>query len=338
MLLIDSLYINNSGGFRLLDYLARTLLLRDISFTLLADERCRGRLDYCPIVQYMKASLRNRKNFYATIGDDYKAVLCFGNIPVPTKLKVPVYTYFHNINLLTLKEARSKKEFMTMWMKRQIFRMYKKNTDLWIVQTLNTATELKTHLHEDDNRVRIIPFYELSDKLRLICGLKHGQDYVYISNYTGAKGHETLLKAWYLLHQKGIDRTLHLTVNPSQTCFIKKIEKAQSEGVKVINHGVIPFEDVLRLYRQSKALVYPSHNESLGLGIIESITAGCNVIGSDMPFIHTICKPSMVFNPFSAESIADAIEKYEKGLYQKSELRINNMIDVLIELITSTTD
>ena len=336
MLLIDALYINNSGGFRLLNFLTTALVHRDISFFLLADSRCQGRLDYCEKIEYMKASMKNRCRFYHNHRFDFSLVFCFGNIPVPVKMQVPVYTYFHNINLLTLSEAHTKRVFLWMWMKRQVFRHYKQNTDCWIVQTTNTASELKCHLGEPEERVRIMPFYELPKELSSLKNEDHGDEYVYISNYTGAKGHEELLEAWRILHQRGIDKTLHLTVNKEQTTFLKKIQDAQSEGVKVVNHGFIPFAEVIDLYKKSKAIVYPSHNESLGLGIIEAISAGCDVIGSDLPFIHAVCRPSEVFNPYSPESIADAIEKYERGGSVLSVLLIKNMIDELIELITKS--
>ncbi len=121
-------------------------------------------------------------------------------------------------------------------------------------------------------------------------------------------------------------------LNAKQRAYEAKQEK---EGVKVVNHGVIPFKDVFDLYKQSKAIIYPSHNESLGLGIVEALTAGCDVIGSDLPFLHSICNPSGVFNPYSAESIADAVMKYEIGEARKSELLIRNQINELIELISN---
>ena len=164
---------------------------------------------------------------------------------------------------------------------------------------------------------------------------KHGDDYVFVSNYTGAKGHEELLEAWEILYSCGINKMLHLTVPSSATTFCEKIQKAQSRGVQVMNHGFVPFEKVLDLYKCSKAIVYPSHNESLGLGIIEAITAGCDVIGSDLPFIYTICKPSVTFNPYSPKSIADAIIRYEKENQPKSSLIVNNKIDELINLLTT---
>ena len=129
MILLDSLYINNSGGLRLLEYLVAELNNRDVDFYLLADVRCQGKFDFCKHVRYMPASLWERKNFYKAKGGHSSSVLCFGNIPAPIKLNVPVYTYFHNINLLTLAETRTPAQKVTSWMKREVFRHYKKNTD-----------------------------------------------------------------------------------------------------------------------------------------------------------------------------------------------------------------
>ena len=333
MILVDSLYINNSGGVRLLEYLVCTLNRRNIDFFLLADSRCMGRFDYCKRIQYMKASLMGRKKFYQKNASSFSSVLCFGNIPSPIRMNVPVYTYFHNINLLTLSEAHGYTDMTIMWLKRAVFRYYKKNTDYWIVQTENTACELCKNLQEKENRIKIFPFYELPAELCLQKEKSHGDDYVYISNYTGAKGHEELLDAWEILHNRGIIRMLHLTVPSSATAFCEKVQKAQNRGVKVMNHGFVPFEEVLKLYKQSKAIIYPSHNESLGLGIVEAITAGCDVIGSDLPFIHTICKPSAVFDPSSPESIVNAVCEYEKGGMPQSELLIYNQVDELIDLL-----
>ncbi len=334
MILIDSLYINDSGGFRLLKYLVDELIKKNVSFYLLADARCRGKFDYCKHIQYMHASLIKRKKFYQQLCHNITVVFCFGNIPSPIKLKCPVYTYFHNINLLTLSEAHSVRVKIISWLKREVFRYLKRNTDFWLVQTSNTATELINNLGENKERVKLMPFYELPDVVTDIAGHTHGEDYVFVSVYVSGKGHEFLLEAWRELHKKKIDKVLHLTVQKDSP-FVDKILEAQNEGVKVINHGVIPFSEVLELYRQSKAIIYPSHNESLGLGIVEAITTGCDVLGSDLPFLHSICRPSLVFNPYSAKSIAEAVIEYERGNIKKSELTIYNHIDELVKLLSN---
>ena len=330
--LIDALYINNSGGLRLLEYLVAELQKKAMDFYLLADARCQGRFDTCKHVRYMNASLWERKKFYKVNASRFTSVLCFGNIPAPIKMGVPVYTYFHNINLLTLAETQSLKVKAVSWLKREVFKHYKKNTDFWLVQTSNTAKELCNHLHETEDRVILMPFYELPEGVAEIAKQPHGDDYVFVAVDVPGKNHKELLEAWGILHRKGIDKTLHLTVQQESPLFAT-IKIAQDEGVKVVNHGVLPFVEVFNLYKQSKATIYPSHNESLGLGIVEAITAGCDVVGSDLPFLHAICKPSAVFKPYSAESIVEAVMEYEKVRTRKSELTIYNHINELIELI-----
>lgn len=332
MILLDSLYINNSGGFRLLEYLVAELQKRKADFYLLADARCLGRFDSCKHVRYMNASLWERNKFYKAKAGKFSSVLCFGNIPVPMRMDVPVYTYFHNINLLTLAEAHSLPVKVISWLKREVFRHYKKNTDYWLVQTSNTANELINHLGETPERVKLMPFYELPEGVADIANEPHGDDYVFVAVDVPGKGHQELLEAWRVLHKRGIDKTLHLTVQ-QESPLLGKIKDAQREGVKVENHGVIPFKEVFELYKQSKAIIYPSHNESLGLGIVEAVTAGDDVIGSDLPFLHSICKPSAVFNPYSAESITEAVEKYEKGECGRTALTVRNQIEELIDLI-----
>lgn len=333
-LLVDALYINESGGLRLLEYLVKMLEKRHANYFLLADERCLGKFDCCESVQYMKASLRERRSFYKAKDGCFGSVLCFGNIPSPIKLSVPVFTYFHNINLLTFSKTNSLTLKMKSWLKREVFRYYKNNTDVWLVQTTNTKNELIKHLGETSERVELVPFFDLPDSLMKLKGIEHGDDYVYISTYVPGKGHDILLKAWKILHKKGINKKLHLTVPFDKHPFVDKLAEAKNEGVDIINHGIIPFDQVIGLYQQSKAIVYPSHNESLGLGIVEAVTAGCDVIGSDLPFIHSICNPSGIFDPYSAVSIADAVENYERGRAESSKLLINNQINKLIEVIS----
>lgn len=334
-LLIDSLYINESGGLRLLEYLVEQLGKRDISFHLVADARCKGLFDKLPSVEYKTATLSNKVELFGRDLSEFTSVLCFGNIPPTKKISIPVYTYFHNINLLTLNGLPSTLNKIKGWMKREVFRYYKNNTDYWLVQTDNTRDELVKHLGEKKERVLLMPFFNIPCQLVDYSKKKHGEDYVYISTYTGSKQHEELLEAWGLLHYKGIDRTLHLTIPETAAGFLKKLQMAKEIGVRIENHGFIPFHDVVELYGLAKAIVYPSINESLGLGLVEAITAGCDIIGADMPYTYSVCKPSKVFNPFSPTSIADAVIEYEKGESDKSELKIHNMIGEMIELLTT---
>jgi glycosyltransferase involved in cell wall biosynthesis len=88
------------------------------------------------------------------------------------------------------------------------------------------------------------------------------------------------------------------------------------------------------LYRSSEFIIYPSLSESFGLGILEALENGCKVIGADLQYIHAVCKPSLVFDPESEESITEAFEKAIQTDLPPSEQKVFNEIDKLIQLIT----
>lgn len=331
MILIDALYVNYGGALGLLRYLVEKLQERNVEFFLLADSRCSSEFCELPHVAHMPASLSVRKDFYKKKRDDFSSVFCFGNIPAPIKMDVPVYTYFHNVNMLTLSNCRDRKQKLLFWLKRLFVKLHKNHTDEWFVQTSNTANELIKNLGVSKEKVKLYPFYKLP-----VFHKSEGErtDYIFVGEYSGSKGHKELLGAWKMLHKKGIDRTLHLTVSLGDE-FLNNLQQSIEEGVQIINHGYIPVEQLSQLYMKSKATIYPSYNESFGLGLVEAMEAGCDVIGADLPYTYAICKPSEVFNPSQVETIADAISRYEEGKSPKSKLLVKDMVTKMIERINN---
>lgn len=326
MLLIDAFYINYGGALSLLRYLVDILKEKNIDFYLLADDRCCGKFDTLAQIEYRRASVSERRSFYQEHRDDYTSVFCFGNVPPPFRLKVPVYTYFHNINMLTLTDCRDKKQLVKFWLKRAFIKHYRRNTDEWFVQTSNTANELIRHLGVSSDKVKLYPFYRLPKFPEASIGRK---DYIFVGEYSGSKGHDELLEAWKTLHNQGLDLTLHLTVSLGDV-FLKKLEEAIEQGVTIINHGYVSTDELAKLYVQCKATIYPSYNESFGLGLIEAMEAGCDVVASDRPFVHAICLPSETFEPSSPQSIVESVLKYENGDSVATKLKVTNMLEPMI--------
>ena len=329
MLLVDSLYVNYGGALSLLNYLVERLQERNVVFFLLADARCKGLYNNVPYVEYCEAKLSERKNFYLNHTNYFSSVFCFGNVPPPVKLNVPIYVYFHNINMLTLANCRDWKQKMMFWLKRTYISLYRKNTDEWFVQTSNTASALAHSLGISKERIKQYPFYMLPPFEN---DVSVRTEYIFVGEYSGSKGHDELLEAWKLLHQRGMELTLHLTVSLGDR-FLKELDKVVSDGVKIVNHGYVSFAELSKLYMQSKATIYPSYDESFGLGLVEAMEAGCDVVASNRDFVYAICKPSEVFEPQSPESIADAVFRYESGKSQKTTQVVRNKIDEMIDEI-----
>lgn len=333
MLLIDALYINSGGGLRLLEYLVRSLQGGNVPFFLLADTRCKGKFDLLQNVEYLESTIFRRLWFYLRNRNEFTKVLCFGNVPPPIKLSVPVYTYFQNINLLYIEGCASRKRRYLAMIKRTYISSLKGHTEKWIVQTDNTKQALMYRFNEDDEKMFVIPFFDLEDN-NIAENDSIRKDYVLIGDYNfGNRGHRELIEAWRLLYEKGYQLTLHITCNENNSWYQDMVKHYNLRKYGIVNHGIVPFKKVKYLYSLSKALVYPSRNESLGLGIIEAVHYGCDVISSDLPFTYAVCSPSEVFNSTSPQSIAEAVIRYEKGCSPKSCMVINNQIDTIISLL-----
>ena len=309
-ILVDALYINSGGGLSILRRLIDSLRTAGISFVFIRDQRC-------PVLEsessareviVMRPSLKERHRYYKTHKQSFHSILCFGNVPPTVKMSCRVYTYFHNLSVLKTPNTYSTRRKILFALKRIMIKMLSKNTDVWIVQTSNTEKMVKKYIGNRQKPFYIYPIYNLPE-IYIESDKRTRNEYLFIGDYTYSKGHDVLLRAWEKLHEMGKHFILNLTVNrrPATEPFYIKMETAINNGVPIINHGVIPFEKVCELYAKSKAIVYPSQLESLGLGIVEGISAGCDVITSDLPFAYSICKPSEVFDPFSEDSIVKAV-------------------------------
>lgn len=334
-LLLDATYINNSGGFVLLQYLIEELRSRNVDCYFLLDERIKDK-DIVPgeYVTYIVGSEKNRNSFYKTEGDKFSHVLCFGNIPPTIRLKAKVFTFFQNVTLAELSRLVPLKERPKWLLKRYYIKRLKRNTDFWIVQTSNTKEILSRKMGVDSNDIITCPFY--NDKIfpTIVQKKEVANDYAYIAIALPTKNHQLLLEAWIKLAETDIYPTLHLTIEN----YPKEVEKlltiAKNKGCNIINHGKCSLEEVKAIYEQCKSVVYTSMNESFGLGMIEAMNMGCDVIAPNMNYVNSICKPSESFE-YNADSIAEAVIRYERGNSPSTLCQVNNEIDRFIRICTN---
>ncbi|MCM1311104.1 MAG: glycosyltransferase [Bacteroides sp.] len=331
-ILLDALHINMGGALMILNHLVNRLVARNIDFVLLKDDRCPKLDSESSIgnIYVSPSSIANRRRFYREHENDYSAVLCLGNVPPEIKLPVATHTLMHNVSLLAIPTDNSPKQKIANYLKRCYIRHYASNTDTWIVQTTHTARLLDGYINRGSRPIEVYPFYFVPDNINMVPFEKR-HDYVFIGEHTGAKGHEYLIDAWGELAKKDIRPVLHLTSN--SPLLEGRIKSAIDKGARIENHGYVSFEEVVKIYNKSKATVYPSLNESLGLGIIEAGESGCDIIGCDLPYLHAVCQPSAVFEPRNVEAIVSAVASYEMGECDRSHLTINDMVDNLIDFV-----
>lgn len=331
MILVDSIFVHNSGGKVLLNYLLRMLYPHRAGIILLLDKR----YDPTTLIDgfehvFISPSLISRYIFYVKNKSSFSKVFCFGNIPPPIRLDTNVITYFHNYLLLERPAGYPGFNGLLKTLKKRVIKSLRKNSDLFLVQSHHTKQALVKHFEIPRNQCSILPFYNVPQSQ---IPLNHSEKkFLYISNGNPHKNHINLLEAFKILVDHGFDLELNLTITSEYKQLIESIEKFKDYGVRVINHG---FTDPQPLFQECKYLVYPSLSESFGLGIIEAINFGCDVIAADLPYVHSIIVPTATFDPTSPDSIANALRAtLSKEFPSKSTIKIENEIEKLVKLLT----
>lgn len=335
MILIDALYINEGGGKTLLDYFIKYLENNQIEVFYLLDERIKNKIENVKLknkVVFLKASLRLRNTFYRKNINKFSKVFCLGNLPPTIKLKIPVYTYFHHPLLLQYTEEMPLLKRPVYYLKKKVLNSIKNNTDFWIVQTDFIKEKFSKKYLLDSHKILKIPFYEpfniLSHKTERIKG-----QYVFVSLGIPYKNHKRLINAFCKFYDEYKYGNLILTLSENFKELINIIKYKQKQGYPINNVGFLNRKEIQQLFLQSEYHIFPSLTESLGLGIIESIDCGCKVIGSNLPYMHAACEPSIVFNPMNQDAIVAALKTSMKEDVKPSVSKIENMIEEIIALL-----
>ena len=313
MVLIDAAYINESGGLVLLEKVIKEFSKSRIKCHLLLDERLpelfinKLNIDYTLI----KSSERSRKRFYTQKSNFFEKVFCFANVPPPIKINIETFILFHNkiiissfseLNLFSIKSK------LIYFFKRIYIKHRNKSNYKWIVQTKSMKKKLSFNLSIFKNRILVIPIFSDFSADQKNLKLKQKNVFTYVADGGANKNHDRLLDAWDLLYNKySILPKLNLTVSNKFPKLITKINKLIKKGINISNHGLCNKNEIINLYNKSEYLIYPSLIESFGLPLIEANKFECNIISSDLDFVHDIVEPSLVFNPNSITSISETV-------------------------------
>lgn len=339
MLLVDSTYINVSGGKVLLEYFLKALLSSGREFMLLSDNRWSPStisLDSQIEHHQITASEKNREFFYAKLPTKIKIVLCFANVPPPIRLpKVKVFILFHNAYILKPSLHKSKIVLGLMYLAKRTYISFKNFVDYtWIVQTPYMEKLIRQNLVGNDQQVDIIPFFD--SNIFSTEGQDQTDKYLYVAAGYPLKNHSYLFKVWKrLLDVYEISPTLYLTIEESNSHLIKQIESLKKYGLNIQNLGYCSPEKIKALYSECRYLIFPSTIESFGLPLMEAASAGCKVIAIDHPYVFDVIKPSAVFNVRDVDSLTEIIYTIVAGnKLHATCIVVEDKIKTLIERTT----
>ncbi|MFP7655861.1 glycosyltransferase [Chryseobacterium proteolyticum] len=213
--------------------------------------------------------------------------------------------------------------------KTKIINLLKGNTDYWVVQNKNVKLKLSEKFKINQNKIWDLPFYPSMKGEGEFERNDFG--FIYVSHPFLHKNHLKLIDAFCLFYDKMKKGELTLTIDDSYTELNDYINTKIALGYPIKNIGFIKRDELYTYYQSNRYLIFPSLTESFGLGIIEALENGCDIIGSDLPYMHDVCTPSVVFDPNSIQSIADALNK--SIVFQnikRSESKVKDEIETLI--------
>jgi glycosyltransferase involved in cell wall biosynthesis len=199
--------------------------------------------------------------------------------------------------------------------------------DAIIINSESLRSEVEQYLDVDARKLRLI--YEAVDHDLFQPGdaaaahdqvAKYGLTkpfVLFVSSLWPYKNCDGLLRAWALARSKLGDRQLAIVGAGRDEKYLASLHSLAAElGIaqEVVFVGAVPLDETVGFYRAADVFVYPSHNETFGLPILEAMACGCPVVTSDtsaMP--ETAGGAAVLSDPAEPASIGRAIVEAAAG-------------------------
>jgi glycosyltransferase involved in cell wall biosynthesis len=197
-----------------------------------------------------------------------------------------------------------------------------KVADAVIINSESLRREVETYLEVDPDKLRLIPEAvdhdvfrpgdreEAADRLRRERGIE-GPFVLFVSSLWAYKNCDGLLRAFALARKDLPDHRLVVVGSAADAAYAAEL-RSLAEELGIAEHvvwvGGIPHHDTLPFYRAADVFVYPSHNETFGLPLLEAMACACPVVTSDrsaMP--ETAGGAALLADPEDPRAIAAAI-------------------------------
>lgn len=189
-------------------------------------------------------------------------------------------------------------------------------------------------------RTELLPFYEPAANVTEanLSGEHEFQAFDFFYPAT-ADAHKNLFRLFGAVRIAGRHKKITLGVTiPAH--FFKYIERMLAVNLElgydaIVNVGRITRAETIHYLIASRALIFPSLEESLGLPIIEAAELGKPIIIADRPYAHAILDEPMVFDPLSIKSMAEAMLTAHESIdiLKAGKARMPNETEKFINLL-----
>jgi glycosyltransferase involved in cell wall biosynthesis len=193
--------------------------------------------------------------------------------------------------------------------------------DAIIVNSRSMRSEVEQYLNAEPRKLKLV--YEAVDHGIFKPGdvaeararvASHGVTkplVLFVSTLWQYKNCDGLLRAWALGRAELGNRQLAVVGygrDEKYAAYLRSLAAELGISADVVFVGGIPLEETVYFYRAADVFVYPSHNETFGLPILEAMASGCPVVTSDISSMPEIAGGAAVLcDPKDPASILKAI-------------------------------
>lgn len=277
-----------------------------------------------------------KSNLFNTVKRYFKhrdKVFFFCSLPPFVKCRNS-YTYFHCEYYSTSPfkglSGLSSREVIKKWLYFVWLSLFKNKCDGFLCQTKKIADNLK--ITYNINAI-IAPFYKLPQVDILE---KKQYDFIYPAFNTKHKNHLRLFSAVSEL-RKERDFSLIVTIPENDITLIERINTINSLYPNtIINLGIVNQQTVFDFTAKTKALLFPSTSESLGLPLIESLACGTTIISADLDYTYNAITNPITFDPFSEDAIKVVMKEFLDGFYigVQQSVKIKDTKEYIYNILT----
>jgi glycosyltransferase involved in cell wall biosynthesis len=314
MIILSAPNIHTGGGFVLLQYLLQSwpanipmVAYLDIRAKDYFQLPCNARIEWVrpTLFSRLKAEIK-----MAAIGLSGDCIICFNGLPPLFPNKARVHIYQQNrlyLGLISLNEFSWRTRLRLGFEKAAAY-IFRTRCDVYWVQTPSMAHDLKKWYGDKPVCIRVLPFSKPPEKL-----VQHDEkiwDFCYVADGEAHKNHRRLVASWVILAAHGYRPSLALTLGKRDGSLLSWLqEQIALHDLRITNLGHLPHDELLCVYGQTKALIFPSLIESFGLPLIEAREAGLPILASELDYVRDVCEPVQTFDPNSPTSIARAVNR-----------------------------
>ncbi|TML70655.1 MAG: glycosyltransferase family 4 protein [Actinobacteria bacterium] len=216
------------------------------------------------------------------------------SVMIPPVRRVPAVTTVLDVQHELLPEFFSPAERVY---RRIVYGWTVRQSRLVVTISHHAAATIVEHLQVKEERVR--PIYFGIDHDRFFPGSDaRGEFLLYPALGWPHKNHGRLFEAMAILRSR----------YPGLELVLTGYEGPVPAGVRTV--GRVPSDELVRLYRQAAAVVFPSLYEGFGQPPLEAMACGCPVACSNAASLPEVCgDAARLFDPTSVEEMAAAVEE-----------------------------